>query len=719
MTVIDVTRNATNEPALGDVYRESIPGTTLLANPWQVLDIFRRRRWAFILAFVGVLGPAIAYANLAPRTYDAYASVMIQPRFTDPLSSTTPPDSRSPAPDFVESQMLLLDSPQLSREVAKALHMAEVPDKRASATDEDAALDAAASKLRAETDIRQVGTTPVIAIIATTDSPELSAAIANEFARQYLNTLDQARNDIDNSLNSRIDSRLEQLRRAADTANRQVQEYAIRHGLMSAEGATMAEQEASTLNQQVAQARADLAEKQGRLAAARRQVAGGGGGEDSASALSSGTIGSLRSQEAEASRNLAELRTRYGPRHPAVAQQEKQLADIRQQIQLEIGRIMSSLQGEVNVASSRLSSLLASQSQSRSRLASNAAAEVGYSALQSKAAAAKTIYEAYLNRSRAASASDGLNPPVATIQSTAIPPSAPSGPNTHLIYLLGMLFAVAAGIGAVGVTEFWDGGVSARSDVERKLGARYLGAIPELGTTVAKARERPEDYIISHPLSSFAEAFRNLRAAVTLRDPERTRVFAVSSALPLEGKTTTAICLARTFALAGEPTVLVDCDLRRHSASNILLPEGNDGLGDVLAGRSTVRDAVQPDSSSDLHILGTRVAPSDGRDVLTSRAVDALLRQLRDEFRYIIIDTAPVLGVADARAVAGQADSTILLARWRKTYLRSVDTALDLLLEGKAKVSGVALTIVNVKKFGSRKEELYGYHKDFHGYYSN
>jgi len=86
----------------------------------------------------------------------------------------------------------------------------------------------------------------------------------------------------------------------------------------------------------------------------------------------------------------------------------------------------------------------------------------------------------------------------------------------------------------------------------------------------------------------------------------------------------------------------------------------------------------------------------------------------------VVIDTAPVLGIADARAVASQADAVLLLARWRGTSLRAADTALDLLLAAKAKVVGVALTLVDIRKYASTgPEDLYGYHKKFKGYYVN
>ena len=376
----------------------------------------------------------------------------------------------------------------------------------------------------------------------------------------------------------------------------------------------------------------------------------------------------------------------------------------------------------MNVAASGLSSLLGSQSQSHSRLAGNAAAQVGYMELDRKATAARTIYEAFLSRSRGTAARDGIEQPTASISAQALVPRLPSSPNVQLAYLLGSVFALFAGLAAIAIVELLDSGIRTKLDVERRLGARYLGAIPDIASTLDGLRldEAPQDYIVSHPLSTFAEALRSLRAAVTLRGNRRPKVIAVTSPLPREGKTTTAVCLARTLAMSGASTVLVDCDLRRHSASDMLLGDRPGQLMGVLEGTVTVAQGLLKDVDTDLQILGTSESPSDGRDLLAPELIGRLLTELRSQFEFVVIDTAPVLGIADARAVASQADAVLLLARWRGTSLRAADTALDLLLAAKAKVVGVALTLVDIRKYASTgPEDLYGYHKKFKGYYVN
>lgn len=712
------------EPAESARQHGGLAKSSLLPDPRRILDIARRRFGVFAVVAAVIMAAAVAYAALAPRWYEATARILIEPRKSDPVQRVPgDQDEFARSSDFVETQILIADSPQLARETAKALGLNDDPAFGGGALSPDERVEAAGQRVRNLTTIRRVGATMLIEVVSSARSPELAAKISNEVVAQYLKYVAVSGEQGEKLTNQQIDSRLDELRKAAEQADAALVQYKVANGLMSAEGATMAEQETSTLNQQIAQARSALAERQGRLAAARRQLQAGGGGGDVTSALNSGTIGALRAQEAESSRNLAQLKVRYGAKHPSIAQEIERLADIRGQIQQEIDRILVSLEGEVNVAQSGLSSLLASQNNAKSRLAQNQSAQVGYLELERKAMAARTVYEAFLNRSRGAAARDGINPPIASLSAAAVPPPEPAIPNKKLTYLFGALLALVAGTVVAIVIEILDAGIRSRADVETRLGAQYLGAIPDIRKQgidiVSDNAEGPEGYLVDRPLSAFAESVRSLRTAVTLGGRTRPKTIVLASALPVEGKSTTTLCLARSLALSNSSTLLIDCDLRRHSASNRILGDREGKLLDVLDGRISLTDALQKDYRTDLQILGSTHDLGDRVDPLTPDAVVALLSEAKEMFDYVIIDTAPLLGVADARTVARYADAVVLLARWRSTSMRAVDAALDLLVSVEANVAGVALTQVDVAKFGSSREELYGYQKQFKGYYAN
>jgi uncharacterized protein involved in exopolysaccharide biosynthesis len=178
-----------------------------------------------------------------------------------------------------------------------------------------------------------------------------------------------------------------------------LQAYINSHNLMSAQGATVAEQQVSTLTSR-SPLRAPITPKPWPVtSAARSQLSSGGSGGVGA-VVQSETIRSMRIQESQQSAQLAELQARYGDLHPDVIKAKRNLADVRQQIAAETARILASLRADVSAASSNLASLQASLGGARSSLVANGSAQVGLSDLQRKAEASKTVYATFLQRSK-------------------------------------------------------------------------------------------------------------------------------------------------------------------------------------------------------------------------------------------------------------------------------------------------------------------------------
>jgi capsular exopolysaccharide synthesis family protein len=703
--------------------RERGPDTSwrnLLPDPRVMLMVFRRHLWLFLGVFVLIVAGAAGWAAMQVPSYSAVASVLVQPKAESVVNIQAVSPDMQVSTDVVDTTVRLMQSRSLNLRVADVFGQRH-PDRRPKDQAERVAL---AQEIAGMTTIYRVGSTFVIEVVVQSPSATEAAELANLFATQFVAMDREAKVSANSNADTWLRGRTRQLEREAAAADAALQQYKIANGLMSSNGATMAEQELSSLNQQIAAAQAELAEKQGRLTAAREQLRAGGRGADVGAALGSGTIGTLRAREAEASAQVAQLQARYGSLYPDLRKSQNELAEIRAQIQLEIDRILSNLDAEVQVAASRLSSLQASKSQSTGTLAANNAASVGLTQLQRRADAAKAIYETFLNRSRETSAQQGLQRADFRVAQMAEIASLPDFPDLKLTAVLALIGGLIGGLGAVGLAEYLQGGISTKADVERRLRVRYAGAVPTLASTLGKVRisEAPHDYVVSHPFSVYAEAFRALRTFLVLGSGVGgggTRAVAIVSPLPQEGKTTTAVCIARVAALSGVPTVLVDCDLRRRGSSELLDVRSN-GLYDYLAGRATLDQALEVDEASGLHVLGTAAPQPDAHDPLTPDALARMIGELRGRFKVIIFDTAPILGVADARVIAAQVDRVLMISRWRRTSLRASEAAIDMLLDVGAKISGVALTQVDITRYASTgHDDIYGYRKKFQGYYVN
>ena len=703
-----------------------LPDASLL---WAV---FRRRVWLFLAVALLVMVAVGVRTYLTTPLYAATSTVVIVPQqaqVVDTVRAVNAPilaDSAS-----IDTEVQILSSATLAGRVADSLNLERYPQFGGGAgamlseadTTAGPGMHPLARAVQSRMTIGRMGMSYLIGITAKIEDRQLAAEIANEYARQYIAQQAETKNSNIQSISGDLQTRLEDMEKRVLAADQAVQQYKISNNLMSSQGSTMAEQEVANLGSQIAAARADLADKTARLAAARSQVSRGGGGADIGAALGSGTVAGFRAREAEVSQRLADLTTRYGERYGDVVKARQELIDVREQMQREIKRIISSLAAEQLASASRLASLTGSQAAARGSLAGNNAAAVGLLELERKADAARSIYQAFLTRSKETVSQQGLERADARIDALSRVPLLPYSPNIPLAIAFALLLGPIAGLGSIAVAEYLDGKVSTKQDVENKLRVRYIGAIPELQSTLDKKsrkQESPADYLLEHPASAFAEAFRSLRTATLLKGKVVPPVLAVTSALPREGKSTTSICLARTMVGAGSRTVLVDCDIRRRSVSQEFMPEGWTGILDYLSGTKTLEESLFKDPYSDLCVLGSTVAPEFTRDLFADMPIDVFLTELRKHFDVIVLDTAPVLGIAETRAIAAAADTVVMLARWRSTSIKAADAAIEMLLAANANLRGIALNLVDIKRYASTGyQDVYSYHKQFKGYYQN
>lgn len=692
----------------------------------ELIGTMLRRAW--LALGVGLVLFAVVVAvvmNITPK-YTATGSVLIDPHHQnltqEPAQTGLPPDTSA-----VDTQVEVLRSRALAEAVVRQMALYNDPEfnpdlhgKPGAITNPSPALVGKVTEaVQARTQVKRQGLTYVIETAFTSKSPARAAAIVNTFMNLYIQRQLDAKSAAMDKANRDLGPNIERLRADAEAAQAKVQEYKAAHNLMSVDGATMAEQEVSNLNEQIAKAEADTAEKQARLETALQQVKSGGGGQDVGAALGSQTISDLRRREADLSTRLAQLKTDFKEGYPDVQRTQAELNDVQGEIQKEVNRVISSLRAEATAAAQRQRSLLASRAASRGNLTANTEAQVGLFGLQQRADAAKTIYEGYLNRAKEVAAESGLQQPDASVNSAAAAPLHPSSPNLRIALAAAAVLALVGGALSVLIAEMWDSSLRSRQDVERELGLPLAGALPDFASVRGrKSRHaKPSDYLVSHPLSSFAEAYRNVRAFMLLASPDRSaKTIAVTSSVPREGKSLTSLCLARTLAMAGSRVVLVDCDMRQRGVTK-LVGGADIGLAEVIEGKNTLSEAMVPDSKSSAWILpSTSATLPDHHDIFGRPNVDEIFKDLADSFDYVILDTPPVLGVADARMVSARADQVLYVVRWSKTPRRAAQSGLDILQESGANVAGVLLSRVNVKK-----QAAYGYgdSSDYFQYFRN
>jgi len=540
------------------------------------------------------------------------------------------------------------------------------------------------------------GRSTVIAISFRSESPVKAAQIANATANTYVDSLTDAKSVASEGAAKWLADRVTQLGRQAGTADAAVQLYKAQHGLVdTSTGAALTDQKLGDLTSQLIAAEGERAQAQAKLARVRELVQAGKNA-DVTEVVDSALIAQLRQQEATLLQQKADFSSRYGDRNPKMVSLETQLNVLKQKIEEEAGRIVATVSNNVAVADAHVQAIRGEMAGATSTATTQNYARVKLGELTADAASAHALYQTYLDRLRQTQQQIGLKSTDAHLASPASVPLAPISPKRALIIGGGTMVGLTIGFLLALLADRLCSGFRSVQELEGSTGVPVLATLPDLKRR--RARDAAME-VIERPHSEFSEAVRALEVSLPRfhaggRD---SKVFVVLSALPSEGKTVTAVNLARRFAIAGKKVVLVDGDLRRPSVSTTLgLHNTRYDLRDYLARRCMLDEAICADPHSSLVTLSAlHGLKSSNEDNLSAMA--ALIRRLRDISDVVIIDTPPVLAVQDARLLAELGDGALFVVRWAKTSREAVQRALKLLRDFGIPLIGTAMVRAHPK----------------------
>jgi capsular exopolysaccharide synthesis family protein len=580
-------------------------------------------------------------------------------------------------------------------------------------------LDTAVAILLGGLEISSLEMSNVILVGFRSPNPRVAALIANEVPEAYMVSTLQAKYDATEKATKWLSEQLAELRQEVEDAEQAVELYRSERGLTDVGGTNLMSEQLSKLNSELIIARAERAEAEVRLRQVRQLVQQDAAGADAAiRLLGSGILQDLRAQELQAEQSISELATEYGPKHPRMLQARAELEQIQLRIEEELGKIEVSLQSDLEFARAREQSLAASLAEAQQATGEQNREEIQLRALEREASASRALFETFLEQFKQTSASEGMNDPGARVLSQAQVPSAPFYPNvqrqTLVIAFAGLVAAVLLVLGL----EALNPGITNPEQVEKQLQLHTLAIVP-LSTDKTPAHDMPLD----QPHSGFVEALNTLKVSLSLTDPDREpRVIQVTSSVPEEGKTTLAVALARVLAQRGDRVILVDADLRRSSVEKKLGLDPHDrGLTEfVLEHGDRPQDYLVKDPRSEMLLLPTGTAKFvNATDIFASRRMERIIQLLRENAEYVVIDSPPVMAVADARLIGRLVDKTLFVVRWNKTPAKVAKAALQILRTGGTDIAGAVLQNVDLKRYGQLGygDSGYYYHYGRYGQY--
>jgi polysaccharide biosynthesis transport protein len=735
---------APEEPTGTAIERSSQPTVDL-----REMALILRRRWKVVAAApLSLMLLALIYVLTATTLYTATSTVLVDPRRANAIESNQSAMSMS---NFgtddatIESETLLIQSVAILQRVVDKLKLTSDPEfvptpgildpiKRlfsssspvAGASPEDAARARSVDILQRRMKVTRQGTTFLVDINVSSESPQKAALIANAIAEGYFEEQVRAKYDATRIASNWLNGQIGELKSRVVASERAVEDFRSANNLTVSQGVTVNDQQITDLNNQLIAARVQTAEARAKFDQAQQLTKSGSDPGGINAAISSDMIARLRTQYADIAKNEADLSSKYGPRHPLVANVHAQLRDTQRLINEEIQRILQSTRNDYGVARSREASLQQSFDQLQGVSSSSGQAQVRLRELQREAEANRTLYESYLARYKETTAQESLEMPDSHVVTKASIPIAPSWPKT--LFVVGLALTLGLGIGCVlaFIADYLDRRVKTLEQAEQISGVPSLAAVPLIsaGELAGRARRGRNElghydprttkllppslqpplmrYAADEPGTFFAEAIRAVRLTIqrTLR-VQPIKVILVTSALEGEGKTTLAANLALSFATLGIKTLLVDADLRNPGLTRALCPHADAGLLQVATGQMPLERAILLDRSSGLSILPSPAITKDVdsiTELMFSERIIDILDYLRQRYELIIVDSPPLVPLVDGRALAELADRIVLALAWDQTPQEVLSHAVDLLSPVRDRILGTVLTRVDLSR---------------------
>src|SRR5262245_4740307 len=569
------------------------------------------------------------------------------------------------------------------------------------------AIEALESRLRVATR----GRSYVIAVSLDSAVPAKAKRIVETITDSYVVDQLHAKVEANRRATEFFNDRMNELMRNVEATERAVATYREKSGLTIGKEWTVASQALSELNTQLVQARAQRVDRESRLVALQRAASNPAMLGAVTEVVANPTISSLRAQEAEVSRRLAELSQRYGGSYPSVVQARAEQRQIQGFIAAEVAKIISSVRGDAEAARAKEADLQQQVSQLEQRTGGLGQEEVKLRQLQREAQSTRAIYEELLKRSKELREQQDIQEPDARILSPSSVSPGPVSPRYGLTMVLAILVGLSIGVVAMAVLERLDDGFRNGDQIEHLTGRPLVGMIPRL--TRRKLKQfTPARFAIENPTSAYAEALRSAFTAITLSSLDKPpRVVLVTSSLPGEGKSTFACSLAGLIARSNpfKRVVVIDCDLRRSSVvSSLGVPATVGTIDEYLAGSKTLEQTLGRDESSGVYYVAAKGNTPNSVEILNSNIMRAFVEGLAKQFDLVILDTPPLITVSDALVTARLADYVVFFVQWERTSREVAVNALKQMRD-LGKQVGVVLARVNV-----RRNFRYGYSD--HGY---
>jgi polysaccharide biosynthesis transport protein len=555
-------------------------------------------------------------------------------------------------------------------------------------------------------------TSQIITVQFEDAAPKLAATAANAVADQYIARQIEVASGAAQQATEGLEQAVAKLRQRVAQSNQAYENY--RGTFETQNGRELLGKETEEASKELATAQVARQVLETRLTALQRLSGRDPTNEATSEVTESRVMQTLHEQTAVLQGRLAELSTTFGDANPQVQQVRAALTRVHGLMRAEVARQTRALETDLRAAVAKEAALRQSLAATRTVSALSSGGQAKLDALKVEAESNQAVLNAFLTHLHEADISAKLLQRAnAEIVAPASVPVTPSFPKTALLLVLAAIGSAIAGFAAAVSRERAAPTFRSSEEIELETGIRALALVPLLENL-----RGPPEVVLASPASLYGEAIRTLYTMLPMR--QRLKMFVVTSARGGDGKTTLAASLALMAARAGRRVLLADADLCSAGASRMFGLSGHEGLAELIAGGKQFSEVVATAGADpNFHFLAAG-APDlllAARSALESGL--GVLRRLGEEYDLIVIDSPPVLAVADAMALSAQADATLFCVRWGSTPRSAVKLGLKRLhVAAQGVAVGAVLTMVDARAHSrSGYEDSAFYAKDLVHYY--
>lgn len=684
-----------------------------IAEIWRIL-----LKWRWLIAGLAAAGLALAIAVtlLTTPIYRGTVVLEINQEPTQVIEVGNVQPVKVNDSDYMATQYGLLKSRSLAERVARQMSLSNnaafVAKDQPRNVREKQATDTLVRNLR----IDPAKNSRLVAVSFDSADPSLAATVANGFADNFISSNLERRYETTAYARDFLQKRIATVKERLEQSERLLVAYAKREGIISLNaggsgkenagdnsGGSLAASSLVATNDALSAAQNDriAAEQRYRQAQSNRSTS---------EMLQSPTAQALRTKLAELKAQYDENLNVYRPDFPAMQRLKIRIDSTQADLLRESGNVSSALRSDYAAATARERELQAKVNTLKSSVLDLRGRSIQYNIIQREVDTNRTLYDGLLQRFKEVGIAGGIGENLVSIVDRAELPTKPIKPRLMLNIAIGIILGLGLGFAAALAIEFIDDTITTPEDVRGKLNLTPLGVIPKAG--------KNENFIalLGDPRSAVAEAYSSVRSSLEFATEHGLpRSLLVTSSRASEGKSSTSLALAQSFARLGKLVLLIDADLRKPTFRTNAVDAP--GLSNLLTGGSIdLRLAIHETGAENLSIMASGQIPPNPAELLSGPRMSELLAELTSVFDIVIVDGPPVLGLADAPLLSAIVEGTIVICEAGVTRRPLAVNTVNRLRAANSRLIGAVLTKYSERLGGYGYGYGYGYGGEAYAY---